>query len=338
MRNEERHEEGGQPLKRLKKGHQQPISVDLTADKLQSFHDAPEVEDVAGFYDNLHAADDDEIAWEESEEDADPPPHFSSSPNSAHSTESHGNGGGFLVDEDEGDVRYSPVIEVVLVDDAADELSDPAPNNEVNDTQFGAMKHVLSGNVDIGDDEQEGTKVDSNMLARAVETASKMSNWGGRAVRRVLQGHIKKADVSIVLAPPPPSEESLLSQDQWSQDGGKVVEDRRNEDDDQVSWEQPTEAEEHGIPAHINRNIVTMVDDDHDVPNETEESDDVLRRRRASAARDTERLTEEMKEEVMQLIKAFDLPYIVAPFEAEAQCAVLEQVTPSLGFDCLQSF
>ncbi|KAJ1396369.1 hypothetical protein B484DRAFT_407341 [Ochromonadaceae sp. CCMP2298] len=41
--------------------------------------------------------------------------------------------------------------------------------------------------------------------------------------------------------------------------------------------------------------------------------------------RDTESMTEEMKEDVIQLLRAFNLPYMIAPYEAEAQCAVLEQ-------------
>lgn len=50
------------------------------------------------------------------------------------------------------------------------------------------------------------------------------------------------------------------------------------------------------------------------------------RRKLSAYMRDSESLTEEMKQDVIQLLQVFSLPYIVAPFEAEAQCAVLEQV------------
>lgn len=50
------------------------------------------------------------------------------------------------------------------------------------------------------------------------------------------------------------------------------------------------------------------------------------RRRFNNAMRDTESLTEEMREEVILLLQALNLPYLIAPYEAEAQCAVLEQV------------
>ena len=37
-------------------------------------------------------------------------------------------------------------------------------------------------------------------------------------------------------------------------------------------------------------------------------------------------LGSELTEEMKHLLDAFDIPYITAPYEAEAQCAYLEQV------------
>ena len=47
---------------------------------------------------------------------------------------------------------------------------------------------------------------------------------------------------------------------------------------------------------------------------------------RNAAKRDSETITEEMKEDVIAMLRAFSLPYVIAPFEAEAQCAVLENL------------
>jgi DNA excision repair protein ERCC-5 len=42
--------------------------------------------------------------------------------------------------------------------------------------------------------------------------------------------------------------------------------------------------------------------------------------------RDDDGITEDMKEDVINLLKAFGMPYIIAPAEAEAQCCKLEEV------------
>jgi len=55
------------------------------------------------------------------------------------------------------------------------------------------------------------------------------------------------------------------------------------------------------------------------------------RKQYSSAMRDTETMTQEMREQVIGLLQAFSIPYLVAPYEAEAQCAVLEQVGEHAG-------
>ena len=45
-----------------------------------------------------------------------------------------------------------------------------------------------------------------------------------------------------------------------------------------------------------------------------------------SADRDDDGITEDMKEDVIKLLQAFGMPYIIAPAEAEAQCCKLEEL------------
>ncbi len=49
------------------------------------------------------------------------------------------------------------------------------------------------------------------------------------------------------------------------------------------------------------------------------------------AMRDAATVTDEMKEEVMGLLELLGVPYMVAPMEAEAQCAELERLNLVVG-------
>ena len=42
--------------------------------------------------------------------------------------------------------------------------------------------------------------------------------------------------------------------------------------------------------------------------------------------RDSETLTEDMVEDIIEMLQLFGLPYLIAPSEAEAQCAALEML------------
>lgn len=58
---------------------------------------------------------------------------------------------------------------------------------------------------------------------------------------------------------------------------------------------------------------------------ELEEAEEAIREARQRAERAADGVSEEMKMDVMQLLDLFGIPYVVAPMEAEAQCAFLER-------------
>jgi DNA excision repair protein ERCC-5 len=117
--------------------------------------------------------------------------------------------------------------------------------------------------------------------------------------------------------------ERLPSEDEMNDDDEKTAITSPQKDGmaDEHNYSHQT-TEEHHNQLLENNNYILENDNDHMSEGEMEE----LKKTIVNSNRDTEKITEEMKEQVMELIKAFDLPYIIAPYEAEAQCCILEQL------------
>ncbi|RLO00365.1 hypothetical protein DYB28_012595 [Aphanomyces astaci] len=62
------------------------------------------------------------------------------------------------------------------------------------------------------------------------------------------------------------------------------------------------------------------------LPSALDESEADLRKLRNQKLRDVDGVTDEMKSQVMDLLRLFGVPFVVCPMEAEAQCATLEQL------------
>ena len=56
------------------------------------------------------------------------------------------------------------------------------------------------------------------------------------------------------------------------------------------------------------------------------DNDRELRKAHNRAIRDADGVTDEMVDDVIELLGLFGLPYVIAPMEAEAQCAELEKL------------
>lgn len=201
--------------------------------------------------------------------------------------------------------------------------------------------------------ESQPTKMNSDALNRAVSTAANMADWAGRVVRKVLSEHTKTdivlpattssalvtaeystnnelADIEII---PAKSNENHAS----NSSSVNNLEGVRNKNTSQTveylpqypSMKERRQTSELFEFERNEGNLLSSIPIGDDSEGEATEE---VKKRIQQSNRDVERLTEEMKEEVIALIRSFDLPYIISPFEAEAQCAVLQQVNKCLAF------
>lgn len=174
-----------------------------------------------------------------------------------------------------------------------------------------ALNEEADMDVDLGLNDFGGSPKTENKaaLVQAQATAANLTNWAGRAVRRAIAEHLGAENITE-------TPESIS------------LEKIQNESDD-------TDVE---IVESISGNkSPTKAADDHNlVVNEehAEEAAEMLQQYENDLAntgnnnieREIEGVTDEIEEEVMQLLQLFGVPYIRAPAEAEAQCAMLEKL------------
>lgn len=180
--------------------------------------------------------------------------------------------------------------------------------------------------------------LDRAVLDRAVLTASSMADWAGRAVRNALRDLHNSGSTSKVNVGSAGSSALDLSAAACSRELQPSSSNSNRSDDvlikpdlgpatsasvNVLTEESSPVPHAPGFENETEEERVTSVQEAHrDADGDTRDA----RRRFNNAMRDTETLTDEMREEVILLLQALNLPYIIAPYEAEAQCAVLEQV------------
>ena len=173
------------------------------------------------------------------------------------------------------------------------------------------------------------------VLQRAQATASSLADWAGRAFRRA----VKEIGVSEGDTEPQSKRDEPAG---MTDDVGAMELDGAESEDDPIEVlftkshpKAPPQSKKSNEPPKDSRSSATRMsrDDqyaflaDFTSTDKTELSDDLLRQwesERIQREQDVDTVTDEMKQEVMQLLRLFGVPYIEAPAEAEAQCAALE--------------
>ncbi|KAF0699792.1 Aste57867_9673 [Aphanomyces stellatus] len=152
---------------------------------------------------------------------------------------------------------------------------------------------------DINDDEimQLQNEPNADALQSAMSTASNLTQWAAGAVKRAILNHHDRSIQNV------------------SPKYGKI---------------NTSEWNEMETPRYLTRQ--TLVDtpqqDDPVVPLQYEskhgDTDDELKKFRNQQMREVDGVTDDMKSQVMDLLRLFGVPFLVCPMEAEAQCAMLE--------------
>ena len=156
---------------------------------------------------------------------------------------------------------------------------------------------------DISEQSEELEKgASTKMIERAVDTAGHMAGWAAAVVKRTLASHplfVKKEEGK-------PSNSSKMDIADATK-GESRPEDRSNPNNDS------------SVSGDVLSSDVYRVDFE-------DEAADQLLADKLRASRDSEVVTLSMRQEVLELLDALGIPYIIAPFEAEAQCCVLEEL------------
>jgi hypothetical protein len=228
---------------------------------------------------------------------------------------------------------------LVLSDDMGSPLAPPATASRRVAFTAGAGDDTHSG--DSSAARGGGSYMSSEVLDRAVTTASSMADWAGRAVRNALKEHARsngqpRATSSVAAAIA--VDRSIASPTVVAKGVAMaavavdLVEPRADNVDVTTTLAATIEVKPPQSPMGNDSAYSSNAAQSHDDFSMLMSAEDSFaetrdaRRKFNAAMRDTETLTDDMRAEVIDLLQALNLPYLVAPFEAEAQCAVLEQV------------
>ena len=138
-------------------------------------------------------------------------------------------------------------------------------------------------------------------LKNAQATAAHLTDWAGRAVQRAIAAHLGENST-----PKDPDGKSNVNDNESIQSEEQAIQD---------------------AIGPSNKSAAPIVHEFVDTSLEALQNEDaMLRDQENRRERDMDTISDDMIEEVMQLLVLFNIPYMRAPAEAEAQCVELEKL------------
>ncbi|KAG9412546.1 Excision repair cross-complementing rodent repair deficiency, complementation group 5 [Aphanomyces cochlioides] len=188
------------------------------------------------------------------------------------------------------DLTESPEEEIFVVDNFEDQV--------IKDIQDEEELEILE-NLTL-----DGMNADA--LQSVMTTASNLTQWAAGAVKRAILHHQQKQNTSSSMKNSVASaNDVVMSEDSMPRYLPRIQPPKETPAPPERAQNEDISRQEFDFPL---------------------ESEDELKRYRNQQMRDVDGVTDEMKSQVMDLLRLFGVPFLVCPMEAEAQCATLEQL------------
>ena len=204
-------------------------------------------------------------------------------------------------------------------------------------------------NIEAASDE-ELTAAQAAAFSEAAADAKKLTSWAGRAVARAIKqhvGHVPQAKTDGGEEGNPAGGNGVEAigvdeGDEYINEAGDDMPDGNDSENNNEDQFLPPETTSVALPPSLDlppapKKLTEQIKNRpaERTMAELDESNRLIELAREAQQmqkdmkrgdRDDDGITEDMKEDVINLLKAFGMPYIIAPAEAEAQCCKLEEV------------